>query len=71
MPVEVETTGPAEVKQTCPVQYKTVVYYDNGQNRDVTDLASWWVEPNTFASIEAGLLQTEDTFIRLLVVVIK
>ncbi|MHC4500480.1 MAG: right-handed parallel beta-helix repeat-containing protein, partial [Planctomycetota bacterium] len=60
LPLEIEIIGPQKVRDNYQTQYKALVYYDNGQTRTVTDLASWWVEPNSFASIEAGLLQAGD-----------
>jgi len=58
--VALEITGPEQVRENYQAQYKALAYYDNGQTSDVTDLALWWVEPNTIASIEAGLLHTND-----------
>ncbi len=42
-------------------QYKAIAHYDNNDNVDVTGLASWVVEPDMYASIDAnGLLVTGD-----------
>ena len=61
LPLEIEIIGPERVKENCPIQYKALAYYEDGQARDVTDLALWQVEPQTIADIDAnGLLHTED-----------
>jgi parallel beta-helix repeat protein/predicted outer membrane repeat protein len=59
-PVEVEIIGPEWIRENYPAQYKALVYYVDGQTRDVTDLAQWQVEPEAIATVEAGLLRTED-----------
>jgi len=40
--------------------YKAIAHYESGSIKDVTDSADWQVEPNSVASIEAGLLTTES-----------
>ncbi|MHC4498219.1 MAG: LamG domain-containing protein, partial [Planctomycetota bacterium] len=58
VPVGLEITGPERVRENYTAQYKVVVYYDDGQTMDVTNLALWRVEPDTIASINRGLLRT-------------
>ncbi len=57
-PVNLEITGPERVRENYTAQYKALIYYDDGQTMDVTNLALWRVEPNTIASINRGLLRT-------------
>ncbi|MHC4570513.1 MAG: LamG-like jellyroll fold domain-containing protein [Planctomycetota bacterium] len=54
--VGLEITGPEEVVRKCEAQYTALAYYADGQTRDVTNWAIWWVEPHSLANIEAGLL---------------
>ncbi|UCF43705.1 MAG: DUF5011 domain-containing protein [Planctomycetota bacterium] len=58
--VDLEIIGPDEVSEDFQAQYKATAYYDDGSFEDVTDLAIWEVEPNDIASIDAGLLQTQE-----------
>jgi hypothetical protein len=60
--IGLEITGPDEVAENFQAQYTAIAYYDNNSTRDVTNLAQWSVEPNMIASIEAGLLQTEEIY---------
>jgi len=57
--VGLEVTGPNEVVEDFSAQYKAIAHYDNGGTADVTGLADWWVDDETIASINAGLLTTE------------
>jgi len=56
--VGLEIVGPNEVAENFSASYKAIAYYDSNSTKDVTDSAEWLVEPNSFASIEAGLLTT-------------
>jgi parallel beta-helix repeat protein len=57
----IEITGPEDVRRNCQAKYKALAYYDDGSKKDVTDLTSWSVEPNSIATIdEDGLLYTKD-----------
>ncbi len=58
--VGLEITGPNEAPVKFTTGYRAIAHYDNGCTEDVTDLTQWLVEPNEIASIEAGLLLTED-----------
>ncbi|UCC23630.1 MAG: right-handed parallel beta-helix repeat-containing protein, partial [Planctomycetota bacterium] len=58
--VGLEITGPNEAPVNFTTKYKAIAHYDNGCTEDVTDFAEWLVEPEAIASIEAGLLRTED-----------
>jgi hypothetical protein len=59
--VALEIIGPGEVAENSRARYKAVAYYDNNSTGDVTNLAEWAVEPNTYANIdENGVLTTED-----------
>jgi hypothetical protein len=58
--VGLEITGPNEAPVDFTTKYRAIAHYDNGCTEDVTDLAEWLVEPDAIASIEAGLLRTED-----------
>jgi hypothetical protein len=60
LPLEIEIIGPQKVRENYQTQYSLIAYYDNGDTADVTDLALWEVEPDSVASIEAGLLQAGD-----------
>jgi hypothetical protein len=53
-----EIVGPNEVPENSAAQYRAIAHYDNGFARDVTGLANWTVEPETIASINAGMLST-------------
>jgi hypothetical protein len=55
-----EIVGPNEVAENFSADYKAIAYYDNDSTRDVTKSASWSVEPEAIASIEAGALTTKD-----------
>ncbi len=61
--IGLEITGPEEVAENFEAQYKTIAHYDNNSTKDVTDSADWQVEPNSIASIEGGLLTTEEIYI--------
>ncbi|MHC4477404.1 MAG: LamG domain-containing protein [Planctomycetota bacterium] len=58
--VALEIFGPNEVAEDFHARYKAIAYYDNNSMADVTDSAVWSVEPNTIASIDAGLLTTGE-----------
>lgn len=58
--VGLRITGPNEAPVDFTTGYKAIAHYDNGCTEDVTDLTQWLVEPNEIASIETGLLLTED-----------
>jgi outer membrane protein assembly factor BamB len=58
--VDLEIIGPQEVKGNCQEQYGLIAYYADGNTSDVTDSALWQVEPETIATIEAGLLRTQE-----------
>ena len=58
--VGLEIVGPNEVAEDFQAQYSAIAHYDIGSPKDVTDLADWSVEPNDIASIDAGLLETEE-----------
>ncbi|UCC22461.1 MAG: LamG domain-containing protein [Planctomycetota bacterium] len=60
--VGLEIAGPDEVAENHQTQYSAIAIYDNNTTADVTHLAKWSVEPNLIASIEAGLLTTEEIF---------
>jgi hypothetical protein len=53
-----EIVGPNDVAENSSAQYRAIAHYDNGFTRDVTSLATWTVEPETIASIDAGILST-------------
>lgn len=55
-----EIFGPNEVAEDFQAQYKAIAHFDNSSTADVTDLADWSVEPNDYASIDVGLLETEE-----------
>ncbi len=57
---EIEIVGPNEVAENFSASYKAIAHYESGSTKDVTDSADWQVEPNSVASIEAGLLTTES-----------
>ncbi len=57
--VGLEIVGPNKVAEDFRAQY-TAIAYDNNSTIDVTDLVVWSVEPNTVASIDAGLLETGE-----------
>jgi len=61
--VGLEIVGPNEVAENFSASYKAIAYYDNNSTRDVTDSADWQVEPNMHASIENGLLTTEEIYV--------
>lgn len=56
----IEISGPDEVAENSSASYRAIAYYDNDSTKDVTDSVLWVVEPNTIASIEAGMLTTKD-----------
>ena len=58
--VGLDITGPNEAAEDSQTQYSAIALYDNDSTADVTDLATWWVEPSGIASIDTGLLQTQD-----------
>jgi hypothetical protein len=58
--VSLEITGPEEVVENFSASYQAIAHYDDDSTRDVTDSALWVVEPNMYASIEAGVLTTKD-----------
>jgi len=58
--VELEVTGPELLPINFEAQYEARVCYENNRTRDVTETALWWLEPNSFASIEDGLLRTGE-----------
>jgi hypothetical protein len=58
--MRIEIVGPNEVADNFSASYKAIAYYDNNSVSDVTDLTAWAVEPNMYASIEAGILTTKD-----------
>ena len=65
VPVHLEIIGPEEVAEKFQAQYAAIAHYGDNSTADVTDLAVWWVGPNTIpspvASIDQnGLLITED-----------
>jgi len=55
-----EIIGPHDVRENFQAQYNAIAYYHDGTAGNVTRFALWWVEPNSFATIESGLLRTED-----------
>ena len=59
-PVTLEIIGPGHVAENFSASYKAIAHYDDESTRDVTNSALWVVEPNSVASIEAGLLTTES-----------
>jgi len=61
--VELEIIGPNEVAENFSASYKAIAHYDNNSTKDVTDSADWQVEPNVHASIETGLLTTEEIYV--------
>ncbi|MHC4095188.1 MAG: LamG-like jellyroll fold domain-containing protein [Planctomycetota bacterium] len=58
--VGLQIVGPNEVAENFSAGYKAIAYYDNDRTWDVTYSALWAVEPNMYASIEAGVLTTKD-----------
>jgi hypothetical protein len=56
--LNLEIIGPNEVAGNSRAQYQAIALYVNNSTIDVTSLVDWSVEPDTFASINAGLLQT-------------
>jgi len=58
--IGLEIVGPDEVAEDFRASYKAIAHYDDESTRDVTNSALWVVEPNSVASIEAGLLTTES-----------
>jgi len=57
----IEVTGPEVVAEGSQVQYTATAFICSSMpywcfDIDVTDHASWWVVPDTFASIDGGLL---------------
>ena len=57
----IEITGPDEVAENSSVQYQAIAHYDDGSSSDVSTSATWSVvESDAPASIEEGLLQTDD-----------
>lgn len=61
--VGLEIIGPNEVAENFSAGYKAIAHYESGSTKDVTDSADWQVEPNSVASIEAGLLTTEEIYV--------
>ena len=57
---KLEVWGPNDVRENSPQQFRAIAYYDNGSLRDVTDLAQWWVEPNSTGSIDTGLFHSAN-----------
>lgn len=55
---DVEIHGSAQVPDESSIPYTAVVRYENDIEKDVTNEASWFVEPASFASIDHGLLTT-------------
>jgi hypothetical protein len=55
-----EITGPNEVPEGFAVDYHAIAHYGNNGTSDVTESAVWSVEPEMIASIEGGLLTTEQ-----------
>jgi parallel beta-helix repeat protein len=61
VPVGLEITGPQLIPANFQTQYNAVVYYDDGQTKDVTSGALWEIEPQIVAEIDQnGLLHTKD-----------
>jgi outer membrane protein assembly factor BamB len=56
--VGLEIKGSGTAPTDSEVSYAAVGHYDNGIDRNVTDVASWSVEPASLASIDAGRLIT-------------
>ncbi len=59
LPVKLEILGSSRVLENSTVSYTATVEYDNGGQRNVTESATWEVEPASFASISTGTLITE------------
>ncbi len=57
--ISLEILGPDQVVENSQAQYNAIAHYDNDSTKDVTNSASWSVEPNTNCSIATGLLTTE------------
>jgi hypothetical protein len=58
--VDLGITGPEDVRESYYAQYQVIAYYEGGYTRNVTEVVEWLVEPEGVASIEEGLLRTED-----------
>jgi parallel beta-helix repeat protein len=59
--IDLEIEGPNEVRDKWAARYSAAAHYDDGSTADVTNLATWSVEPNVYATIDdGGLLRTED-----------
>jgi outer membrane protein assembly factor BamB len=58
--VSLEILGSAQVPDGSSVPFVAVAGFENGTQRDVTGDASWEVEPDTIASIENGILTTQQ-----------
>ncbi len=56
--------GADEVGEGESCQYRAVATYDSGYSRDVTNEASWWIEPAGIAGIDANGLLTVGGIIR-------
>lgn len=55
-----EIRGPDDVQENSSQRYRAIAYYDNGNVKDVTELAQWMIQPETAGNIENGSLETAD-----------
>jgi predicted outer membrane repeat protein len=58
--VTLEIIGPQDVRRNFHAQYKAIAHYQDASMRNVTQLALWRVIPNSFTSIQSGLLLTHE-----------
>jgi len=59
-PVELQICGPTNVAENSMFSYAATVHYDDGSVKDVTSEAVWSVEPGVVATINEGLLKTDN-----------
>lgn len=55
-----EIVGPNELGENFHASYRAIAHCDNNSTADVTDLATWGVEPNTVADIDSGQLTARE-----------
>lgn len=61
--IDLEIAGPDEVPDSNSAAYTAIAYYDDSSTADVTAEAIWAVDPDIFASIDAGgLLTTQQLY---------
>jgi len=54
----IEITGPSQINENSISNYTCIAHFDDSSTADVTDIATWSVDPDGLASISSGQLTT-------------